>query len=252
MTDLALSVRQVGVQYRRLGFLRRRAMGPPALKDVSFEVRAGETLGIVGRNGVGKSTLLKVLAGVIWPDRGEMVNHGVTVSLLTLNLGFQDELSGRENALLGGMLLGLSLRESKARLPRVLEFSDLRESFDRALGTYSSGMRARLGFSIALSAEADVLLIDEILSVGDAAFQQKSADALHELMRSERTVVLVSHSMRHIEELCDRALWLDRGTVVASGHPTEITREYIDDVGGAKPVSGAQSGSTAVGNPASL
>ncbi len=221
-----LSLRQVGVRYR----LRRKIEGSRdywALRDVTLDVHAGETLAVLGSNGAGKSTLMKVMAGIVAPDRGEYrLRSGCRVSLLALGAGFESNLTGRENALLGGMLLGLHRRTMSKRLQSVEEFSGLGEFFDQPIFTYSSGMLARLGFAVALEVDPDILLVDEILSVGDLSFQDKSLAALTGRMAAQKTVVFISHDFRMITRLCHRAVWIDAGATVASGSVGEVAAAF--------------------------
>jgi lipopolysaccharide transport system ATP-binding protein len=219
-----LSLRNVGVYYKR----KRGIFGEPfwAIKDVSFDLYQGETLGIIGRNGVGKSTLLRVIAGIIKPNQGEYINYGYQASLLSLQLGFTYYLTGRENALLSGMLMGLRKKDIKAKMDNIIEFAGLGEFIDQPIATYSSGMMARLGFSVAFQVNPDILLIDEVLSVGDAEFSQKSAKAMQERMRSNKTVVFVSHNAVLIQQLCHRAVWIEEGISKAEGDTTKVLNEY--------------------------
>ena len=225
---LVLELRHVGLRYRRgRGILPRHHSDFWALEDVSLELRAGETLGIVGRNGAGKSSLLRLLARIVRPDRGELVDHGYRIALLSLQVGFVPHLSGRENAILSGLLLGLTLREIEERMPSIVSFAELEDFIDEPIQTYSSGMRARLGFATAFHVDPDVLLIDEVLGVGDAAFVQKSKAVMRERIRSDRTVVLVSHSAGSVRDLCDRAVWIDRGKVAAEGAVDDVLDRYL-------------------------
>ncbi|MCZ6830529.1 MAG: ABC transporter ATP-binding protein, partial [Gammaproteobacteria bacterium] len=198
------------------------------LEDLSLTLYAGQTLGIVGRNGAGKSSLLKVLAGVLPPDSGRVVRHrpGLQVSLLTLQLGFNAQLTGRENAILGCLLAGRSRVEAEALLPEIIEFSGLAEVFDDSIVSYSSGMRARLGFSVAYYNQADIVLIDEALGVGDHEFRLKSRDAICAAVQSDRTVVLVSHDENSLVELCDSLVWIENGRSVMHGPPHEVLERY--------------------------
>ena len=231
--DVVISVKNIGVRYfRKRSRLPWRKEEFWALKDVSIDLVRGASVGIIGRNGAGKSTFLQVLAGIISPDRGAVENRGATVSLLSLRLGFVKELSGRENAVLSGMLQGVSQREMRRRLPDILAFSDLGEAIEDPVGTYSSGMAARLGFAVALQVASDVLLIDETLSVGDITFRAKSAKSLEDIIRSNRTVVLVSHDPGTIESLCDSALWLEDGVVRMEGTPETVLAAYRQEFGG--------------------
>ncbi len=217
-----LSLRNVGISYKR------RIFSEPfwAIKDVSFDLYHGETLGIIGRNGVGKSTLLRMMAGIIKPDTGTFVNNGYSASLLCLQLGFIAHLSGRENAILSGMLMGLRKKEIKAKIDAILEFSELGDFFDEPIATYSSGMKARLGFSVAFQVDPDILLVDEVLGVGDERFRQKSTKVMQEKIRSNKTIVFVSHQAAIIEQLCNRVIWIEEGVSKAEGTPKEIFAEY--------------------------
>ncbi len=229
-SQVILDARQVGISYRqRSGLLRyERFWG---LKDVTFSLRAGETLGIIGSNGAGKSTLLRMIAGIIAPDRGELWRHPqMTASLLALNAGLKPELSGRENAIISGLLLGMKHHEITALLDDIRAFSGLEEFFERPVGTYSTGMRARLGFAVAINADPDVLLIDEVLGVGDHNFKTKSHAAIKDKIRSNKTVVLVSHSMEAIRSLSDRVLWLQQGTSIVCDEPNYVINGYIETI----------------------
>lgn len=197
-----------------------------ALEDVSLSLRQGERLGVIGRNGAGKSTLLRVLAGILQPDRGQVKRAAVTCQLLSLALGFTPYLSGRDNAILSGLMLGLRRREIESRLPAIQEFSELGDFFEQPIASYSSGMVVRLGFSVAIQVEPDVLLIDEVLAVGDAAFQEKSGNALRERMRQGQTVVLVSHDESQVTALCDRLLWIEHGKSVIEGSKDDVFAVY--------------------------
>ncbi len=206
-----ISLQNVGCTYRvRHGLLGSRSY--QALKDVSFTLYRGETLGLIGRNGAGKSTLLRLVAGIILPNAGTITVHQpVSISLLTLQLGFSSELSGRDNAIMGAMLLGYSRREARSRLGRIIEFAELQDWIDEPLKTYSSGMRARLGFAVAMEMSPDVLLVDEVLGVGDESFAKKSTDAMKAKMRSGQTVVFVSHQPALHRDLCSRVAWIEEG-----------------------------------------
>ncbi|TVR64839.1 MAG: ABC transporter ATP-binding protein [Candidatus Competibacteraceae bacterium] len=225
MHEPALSLHQAGVSYwRRAGWLR----GEPywALRDVSFTLYRGESLGVIGRNGAGKSTLLHLLAGILSPDRGRLINHGVRPTLLSLQIGFLPYLTGRQNAVLSGILLGLSRREVERQLDEIQAFSELGEFFDQPINTYSSGMRARLGFAVAIRLEADVLLIDEVLAVGDAGFRKKSTEVLKDRIRSDKTVVIVSHNTGMLRQLCDRVVWIEDGVSCMEGPVGEVLEAY--------------------------
>jgi homopolymeric O-antigen transport system ATP-binding protein len=197
-----------------------------ALEDVSLTLGRGERLGVVGRNGSGKSTLLRTLAGIITPDRGRITRTRASCQLLALALGFVPHLSGRDNAILSGLMLGLRRREIVRRLPAILEFSELGDFFEQPISSYSTGMQMRLGFSVAIQVEPDVLLIDEVLAVGDADFQQKSGAALRERIDSGTTVVFVSHGDAQIQQICDRVLWIDHGRSTMEGAVEPVLAAY--------------------------
>ena len=224
-----VSLHSVGVCYRGRGGLLGRADEYWALEDVSFEVYPGETVGLIGRNGSGKTTLLKAIAGIIAPDRGSIERGDIHLSMLSLQVGFLPQLSGRENAILSGMLLGLDRAEAKRQVARIEAFADLGDHFDAPLATYSSGMRARLGFSSALYSAAEVILIDEVLGVGDQDFREKSTAAIKDLIRSNRTVVLASHNPATVRELCDRVVWIENGRTRAIGATGSVLERYAGD-----------------------
>jgi len=230
-----ISVHNLGICFRRFKLLAfsNRTRQYWALSDVSFNVYAGETVGIIGKNAAGKTTLLRALAGIIEPDRGTITRADISISLLSLQVGFIPHLSGCENAILSAMLLGLTKREATAQLSRITEFSELGEFMEEPISTYSAGMRARLGFSVAYYAAPDVLLIDEALGVGDRDFRAKSADAIREIIDSNRTVILVSHDMGTVRQLCDRVVWIDEGKTRQIGTPDAVIQahnEYFDHV----------------------
>ena len=225
MNQLAISVENIGVAYRRKsGFFRQEKFW--AINDVSFNVYHGETLGIVGRNGAGKSSLLRVLAGIVNPDKGHVTNHGVTASLLSLQVGFVNHLTGRENAILSGMMLGLPKNQVLNRIDDIREYSDIGDFFDQPVNSYSSGMRARLGFSVAIYVNPDVILLDEVLGVGDIEFREKSSATIKTIIKSDKTVVLVSHNGSVIKQLCDRVVWIDEMSTKMEGEPDEVVSCY--------------------------
>lgn len=224
---VAIRLRDVVVRFQEK---RRLFGGPrggfPALRGVSMDLKRGEKLGIVGRNGAGKSTLMRVIAGVLVPDSGRVERDHGPCRLLALGSGFMPQLSGRENAVLSGLVLGMQRREIVSRLEAIKAFSELGDFFEQPVRTYSSGMRSRLGFSVAIQQQPDILLIDETLAVGDAHFNVKSKAALHERLSSGATVVVVSHSRPTIEEICDRALWLERGEAKMVGPAASVMERY--------------------------
>src|SRR6201996_1834404 len=198
-----------------------------ALKGVSFDVRRGEFFGIVGRNGSGKSTLLKILASIYQADAGTVRMAGRLAPFIELGVGFNPELTAVENVELNSVMMGLHRREAQQRLGAILEFAELEEFVDMKLKNYSSGMLVRLAFSVMIQSDAEILLIDEVLAVGDAAFQQKCADVFHEIRDSDRTVILVTHDMSAVEHYCHRAILLHDGVVADSGDPDEVARSYL-------------------------
>lgn len=228
MSAPLLRVDDVAVRYILRGRIFTRGRSERwALDGVTFDVQAGETLGVVGRNGAGKTTLLRLLAGILGADRGRIERApGVRASLLSLQVGFLPQLTGRENATLSGMLLGLRRAEVAAKLDSIIAFAELWDAIDDPISTWSDGMRARLGFSVAWHADPDLLLLDEALGTGDAAFHEKSAAAMRERIRSDRTCVLVSHDAATILELCDRCVWIEHGRVAATGTPREVLGVY--------------------------
>ena len=244
----AIEVRDVHKAYRRYGrrkhfatlksaLLSGRVLSDlrpddvfEALRGVSFDVAAGRTFGIVGRNGSGKSTMLKMIAGIGKPTSGTVRVEGRVSALIELGAGFHPEISGRENVYINGMMLGLSRREVAARFDEIVRFAGLEEFIDAPVKTYSSGMYMRLGFSVAIHVDPDVLLVDEVLAVGDEAFTHKCLDKFAELRRRGRTVLLVTHSLDLVTRFCDEALWLDGGRSRAQGDPKRVIDAYLMDV----------------------
>lgn len=210
--------------WTRLAFFRHEKF--TALNDVSFNVIKGETLGIVGKNGCGKSTLLKVLAGIYKPDSGQITKNCQQISLLTLGIGFDQELSGSDNAIISAMLLGASKKEAMELLESIVDFSELGDFIHQPIKTYSSGMKARLGFSVAITLDVDLLLIDEVLGVGDASFRQKAERTLLQKINSEQTVIFVSHNEGQVKRLCQRAVWLEKGQVKMLGLTNDVFTHY--------------------------
>lgn len=197
-----------------------------ALQDVSFELRHGEVLGLIGRNGAGKSTLLQLICGTLNPTSGQVQVHGRVAALLELGAGFNPEFSGRENIYLNASVLGLSKSEIDARYASIVEFAGIGDFIEQPVKTYSSGMYVRLAFSIATSVDPDILIVDEALSVGDGAFARKSFDRIMQLKAKGATILFCSHSIYHIEALCTRALWLDKGAVQMMGDPSSVAARY--------------------------
>ncbi len=197
-----------------------------ALKNVSFEVERGEVVGIIGHNGAGKSTLLKVISGILKPTGGSLEVHGNVVPMLELGSGFDHDLTGRENIFLNGSILGYSEKYLKEKYDQIVEFSELGKFIDVPIRNYSSGMLMRLAFSIATVVQPEILIVDEILAVGDAAFQEKSKARMLELMSGGTTVLFVSHSLEQIREMCDRVIWLEHGQIKAIGATKEICDAY--------------------------
>ncbi len=223
------------IPQHRVESLKERVLHPSAqgdfrelkaLRDVSFDVQAGEFFGIVGRNGSGKSTLLKILASIYAADAGRIRITGSLAPFIELGVGFNHEMTARENVVLNGVMMGLRRREAERRLDEVLAFAELEDFVELKLKNYSSGMLVRLAFSVMMQSDAELLLIDEVLAVGDAAFQQKCMAAFMEMRKSGRTVVLVTHSMSAVEEFCDRAMLLEAGAMVQIGDPGEVAAEY--------------------------
>jgi homopolymeric O-antigen transport system ATP-binding protein len=203
-----------------------------ALRDVSFSVRDGEVLGVIGRNGAGKSTLLKILTRITTPTAGRAIIRGRVGSLLEVGTGFNPELTGRENIFLNGSILGMKRREIQQKLDEIVEFSGVEKFIDTPVKRYSSGMGVRLAFSVAAHLEPEILLVDEVLAVGDAEFQQRCLGRMEDLSGTGRTVLFVSHNMQAINQLCDRAIWLEGGSVMEDGEPSEVVTHYLHSTWG--------------------
>jgi len=225
-SDIILTAQNVSLTYKtRTGWLKK--FQHQALSRISFELKRGDKLGILGHNGSGKSTLLRILAGIVPPTSGRVIcPNGIRRSLLTLGLGFREDLSGRDNALLSAMLQGHSNRDAKAHLSEIKEFSMLGDFFERPLFTYSSGMRARLGFSTALYSGIDILLIDEALSVGDATFRDRAKQALDKKLGGDQSLIFVSHMPGQMASLCNHVIWLQDGHVKLAGPVAEVSQQY--------------------------
>lgn len=240
MTLPAIEVDQVTVEFRpfidrkptlrrAIGRMRtRERIEVKALDAVSFEVERGEAYGIIGRNGAGKSTLLKVIAGTLRPDSGKVTVRGKASTLLALGVGFNPQLSGRKNVYLGGLAAGLRRSEVDELFDEIVAYAELEDAIDRPLNTYSSGMFSRLAFSIGMHLEPDILLLDEVLAVGDISFREKSMKAMEDLLARAGTIVFVSHSLKSVENFCDRALWLSQGQVMATGASEDVVAAYRD------------------------
>ena len=198
-----------------------------ALKDVSFTLEKGDILGLVGSNGSGKSTLLRVIGGIYYPDEGQMTVNGTVSTLLSLGTGFKQELAGIDNIYLNGVTMGFSRKEIDAQLQKIIEFAELGQFINEPVKNYSSGMKARLGFAISVHLMRDIMLIDEILGVGDYKFKAKSRDKMMELIRDGRTIVLVSHNLDTITDHCTKAIWIDKGVLRESGDPEMVVESYL-------------------------
>lgn len=235
--EAAITVKDLHISYRGLkkfsikrSFFKGKKNAKEvfeAVKGISFEVEKGKILGFIGKNGSGKSTTLRALAGIFSPDSGIIDLHGNTVSLLSIGVGFQPKLTGYENIYLSGMLLGFSESQIKEKEKEIIEFADIGDFIYKPVKTYSSGMHSKLAFAITAILETDIMLIDEVLSVGDAAFKEKSYNKMKELISDEnRTVVIVSHSLDTIKNLCDEVLWLHNGEVKKIGDPEKVIEQY--------------------------
>ena len=197
------------------------------LKDINIEIKKGESVALIGTNGSGKSTLLKLMNRIIYPTKGKITKDGKLTSLLELGAGFHDDFTGRENIYFNASIIGLTREEIDKKLDQIIEFSELEEFIDNPVRTYSSGMYMRLAFSVAINVEADILLIDEILDVGDQHFQDKCFNKLIELKNAGKTIVIVTHSMEQVKKFCDRAIWLYEGEVHRDGKVKEVLEEYL-------------------------
>lgn len=230
INDLCISYRGLksySIKKSLLHFRRNKVDEFQAIRHVSFNVRKGNILGIVGKNGSGKSTMLNAIAGIFAPDSGTIDLKGNSVSLLLIGVGFQRELTGRENIILSGMLLGFSEKAVRERMEEIIEFSELGKFIDAPVRTYSSGMYSKLAFSITAILETDIMLIDEVLSVGDARFKKKSYNKMKQLISDEnRTVVMVSHDTKTLDGLCDEILWLHDGEIKMYGNTKEVLEKY--------------------------
>ena len=242
MSDWAVQVREVSKRFRlyhernqtlKSAILRGRTSKHEdfwALKDISFDVLAGETHGLIGSNGSGKSTLLKCLAKIYWPTSGTIDYRGRMASLLEVGSGFHLELSGRENIYLNGSILGMSKRDIDSKFDEIVDFSGVERFLDQPVKNYSSGMYVRLGFSIAINVDPDILVVDEVLSVGDEEFQRKSFQKFRELKEQGKTIILVTHAMPVVRDLCDSVTWLHFGILQKTGPTNDVVDAYLDSV----------------------
>jgi ABC-type polysaccharide/polyol phosphate transport system ATPase subunit len=246
MSDFAIALENVSKSYRLWGrrsqfatlksalLKRDLQLAPeqmvPALKDLSFEIHRGEAFGVIGRNGSGKSTLLKIISGILKPTRGTMTVNGRIAALIELGAGFHPEITGRENIYINGIMLGLTRRDIDQRFDRIVEFAGIGEFLDQPVKTYSSGMYVRLGFAVAVHVDPDVLLIDEVLAVGDEEFSARCIAKIQEMKFRGVTLVFVTHQLDQVRNLCDRALWLDHGMLEAIGDPMRVVDAYLQEV----------------------
>lgn len=241
MENLAIEIKNVHVNYRLLKkqslkktlltFKNHKISKKEALKGISFTVEKGEIIGVIGDNGSGKSTLLRTIAGIISPDEGNVNLKNNTVSLLALGVGFNEELTGYENIFLSGMLLGMTKEAVKEKIQEIVEFSELEEDIDKPVRTYSSGMRSKLAFSITAILETDIILIDEVLSVGDIKFKEKSFNKMKELILDKnKTVLIVSHDINILEDICNRVIWIEDGKIKKIGNTKETIEEYKKEI----------------------
>jgi lipopolysaccharide transport system ATP-binding protein len=225
--------RVVNIKQAALNFIRGRSGADTfwALQDVGFSLNRGEALGLIGRNGSGKSTLLSCLAGIYRPTRGAVRTHGRVAALLELGTGFHSELSGRDNIFLNASLYGLRNRDIARRLPDIVEFADIGDFIDAPVKTYSTGMYSRLAFAVAVHLDPEILLLDEILSVGDQAFQRKCLDKMQQFLQGGKTIIFVSHALGQVVAMCQRAIWLEGGRVVLDGGSVEVVAAYEGQMG---------------------
>ena len=212
-----------------LFFTRNKKEKREVLKGINLKIKQGEAVALIGVNGSGKSTLLKLMTKIIYPNKGKIVTNGKLTSMLELGAGFHPDFSGRENIYFNASIFGLTRKEIDERINKIIEFSELEEFIDNPVRTYSSGMYMRLAFSVAINVDADILLIDEILSVGDQHFQEKCFDKMKELKDEGKTMVFVTHSMHSVKEFCTRAVWLHEGKIKMDGGTKEVTEEYLKD-----------------------
>jgi homopolymeric O-antigen transport system ATP-binding protein len=248
MNELDVTIEGVWKRYR-LG-TQRSASTFWALKDVAFDVPRGASVGVIGRNGAGKSTLLKILAGITAPTRGRIVISGRVAALIEVGSGFHPELTGRENVFLSGAILGMRRREMAAKLPSIVEFAGVGPFIDSPVKWYSSGMYVRLGFAIAAHLQPEVLLVDEVLAVGDAEFQLRCLERIRQLRSQGVTIIFISHDLTAVEQMCDQALLLEKGEIVASGNPSAVVAHYHRRLIALEAAAGATEGALDVPEPA--
>ena len=213
---------------RLIFWKRNKFENRPILKGISFTVDKGEAVGLIGSNGCGKSTTLKLLTKIIYPTFGEIIINGKVSALIELGAGFHPDMSGRENIYINASIFGLTRKEIDSKLEQIIEFSGLEDFIDNPVRTYSSGMYMRLAFAVAINVEADILFIDEILSVGDAAFQEKCFKKLFEIKEKGTTIIIVSHSLGQIEQICNRSIWIKNGRIEMDGTPKEVHKKYLN------------------------
>lgn len=242
-TDVAVHVDGVGKRFRlyhernqtlKATIMRgRRSVHEDfwALKDVTFDVPRGSTFGLIGSNGSGKSTLLKCLAKIYYPEQGSITHNGKLAAMLEVGSGFHPELSGRENVFLNGSILGMSKKEVARKYDEIVDFSGVEQFIDQPVKNYSSGMYVRLGFAVAINVDPDILVVDEVLAVGDQEFQEKCFQKFRDLKDEGKTVILVSHSMQTVQQMCDQVAWINKGTLMAAGDATSTIQAYKDSLG---------------------
>ncbi len=235
MMEKTIEVKNLKINYRTMEPVKLKQLLKPskrtvrehAVKGVSFDIYKGEIVGLIGQNGSGKSTTLRCLAGIISPDEGTVNLFGNSVSLLAIGVGFQKELTGRVNIMLSGLLMGFTEKEIKSKMKEIIEFSELGKAIDKPVSSYSSGMHSRLAFAITAILDTDILLVDEVLSVGDARFKKKSHQKMKELiMDKDRTVVMISHNLDTLASMCNRIIWLHKGEINMVGKPKEVLKKY--------------------------
>jgi len=224
--SVVMRLEDVTLEYPVPRQYRKEDVLPSGIRNISLEIQQGEVIGIIGQNGSGKSTLLKLMAGVFPPDSGTIFTRGSVSLLAGVGVGFNKELTGRENAYLYGALMGRAKEQIDALIDEIQSFAELKHHFDRPIRTYSSGMKSRLGISVATAFKPDLLLIDEVLGVGDTSFRKKSEERVKEMIAESGTVVMVSHSLGMLKKICDKIVWIDQGCIKKIGNPEEILKQY--------------------------